>query len=102
MTSILYLSSNYDIILTTQLINNSVSFGVSIQWKAANAGKLSGRIIRLNVTCNYSSSTGPDTKCMLFKALGSVTCKYNIKAVDQNLIQIMFGFNHTYTFIHVV
>jgi len=37
---------------------------------------LSGRILRLIVTCNYTSGDPPAVNgCLLFKAVGAVTCE---------------------------
>ncbi|XP_068714839.1 uncharacterized protein [Montipora foliosa] len=41
-----------------------------VEWQPDINGSLSGRIIRLTITCSAST---PSTRCFLFKALGSVT-----------------------------
>lgn len=49
------------------------------QWKADINNALSGRILRLNVTCNYTETNNrPLNGCLLIKAVGAVTCEYTI------------------------
>ena len=50
------------------------------QWEADTNNTLSGRILRLVVTCNYAADANkpPLHGCLLFKAVGDVTCEYSV------------------------
>ena len=69
---------NRDIIIIHHGLLIFIAFFL-FQWKADKNNTLSGRIIRLNITCNYATaSKKPFNGCLLFKAVGTVTCEYAV------------------------
>ena len=49
------------------------------QWEADKNNTLSGRIVRLNIACNYTTPPNKSFNgCLLFKAVGTVTCEYAV------------------------
>lgn len=47
-----------------------------LQWRPNKDNQLSGRIIRVQIFCNYSASRLTKTGCMVFKSSGQITCEY--------------------------
>ena len=56
------------------------------QWEAETNNTLSGRILSLVVTCNYTAADRPPfSGCLLFKAVGDVTCEYSVVFSDSDM-----------------
>lgn len=47
-----------------------------LQWRADDDKQLSGRIIRVKISCGYSASRPTKTGCLVFKSSGQITCEY--------------------------
>ena len=47
-----------------------------LQWRPNKDKQLSGRIIGVQIFCNYSASRLTKTGCMVFKSSGQITCEY--------------------------
>ena len=49
-----------------------------LQWRPDKDKQLSGRIIRVKISCDYSTSRLTKTGCLVFKSSGQITCEYYI------------------------
>ena len=49
-----------------------------LQWRPNKDKQLSGRIMRVKISCDYSTSrlTKNKTGCLVFKSSGQITCEY--------------------------
>lgn len=68
-------------------ISRSLS-NLSFQWQDPSATDkvLFGRIIRLNVSCTKANPVSSFTRCILLKAIGSVTCEYIILRIKSSML----------------
>lgn len=68
-------------------VSHSLS-NLSFQWQDPSATDkvLFGRIIRLNVSCTKANPVSSFTRCILLKAIGSVTCEYIILRIKSSML----------------
>lgn len=65
-------------IFTVEIEGSQVVF----KWRPNKDNQLSGRIIRVQIFCNYSASRPTKTGCMVFKSSGQIT--YNLHSVTSS------------------